>query len=215
MANSLNKYCLYRHTSPIGKVYIGITSLKPERRWGKHGQRYKDNTYFKHAILKYGWDNFKHEVLFTNLSEERAKYLEIELIRHYKALGICYNISAGGDGCSRPTPEEVKRKISISSKGRKSYERDAEWRKNRSKFMKEHPVLTDEIRNKAHINSAKILSKPVLQIQNGLVIATYRSARDASRITGYDYSYIAKCCKGLYKDAYGYTWKYLYVQNKK
>ena len=84
MENALKNFCLYRHTSPIGKVYIGITSINPTARWGLNGQRYKDNTYFKNAILKYGWDNFQHEILFTNLSEEKAKHLEIALIRHYK-----------------------------------------------------------------------------------------------------------------------------------
>lgn len=36
--------------------------------------------------------------LFTNVEEERAKRLEIELIRHYKGLGISYNLTNGGDG---------------------------------------------------------------------------------------------------------------------
>lgn len=27
-----NNYVVYRHTSPSGKVYIGITSKKPEKR---------------------------------------------------------------------------------------------------------------------------------------------------------------------------------------
>lgn len=27
------RYYLYRHTTPSGKVYIGITCQKPENRW--------------------------------------------------------------------------------------------------------------------------------------------------------------------------------------
>ena len=26
----MNNYCVYKHTSPSGKVYVGITKLKPE-----------------------------------------------------------------------------------------------------------------------------------------------------------------------------------------
>lgn len=26
-------YCVYKHTSPNGKVYIGITKKKPNDRW--------------------------------------------------------------------------------------------------------------------------------------------------------------------------------------
>lgn len=29
----VNKWTVYRHTSPSGKVYIGITSQNVERRW--------------------------------------------------------------------------------------------------------------------------------------------------------------------------------------
>lgn len=26
----MNNYCVYKHTSPSGKVYVGITKLKPK-----------------------------------------------------------------------------------------------------------------------------------------------------------------------------------------
>ena len=203
------KWCVYRHKSPSGKVYIGITSLKPSRRWGKNGKNYRDNYYFKHAINKYGWDNFTHEVLFENLSENKAKELEINLIRHYKNLKICYNLSAGGDGNSKKVSEETKLKISKALKGRKSYYRDKVWRQQRSELMKQHPVLTKESIEKAHINSAKKLSKKVIQFDlNNKKIREYNSIREASRETGFDYSYIAKCCKGKYLSVYNFKWKY-------
>lgn len=47
------KWSLYRHTSPSGKVYIGITSMSPKIRWGKNGSGYKKQPYFYNAILKY------------------------------------------------------------------------------------------------------------------------------------------------------------------
>jgi len=28
-------YCVYKHTSPNGKMYIGMTGQNPEKRWGK------------------------------------------------------------------------------------------------------------------------------------------------------------------------------------
>lgn len=34
------KYVVYKHTCPNGKVYIGITSQKPEHRW-KKGKTFK------------------------------------------------------------------------------------------------------------------------------------------------------------------------------
>ena len=98
LSNS-SSWCIYRHTSPSGKVYIGITHHQnPEIRWGNNGCLYSKRTVFYKAIQKYGWSNFKHEVLFKNLSEEKAKKLEVDLIRHYKNLGISYNMTIGGDG---------------------------------------------------------------------------------------------------------------------
>lgn len=35
---------------------------------------------------------------YISREEERAKRLKIELIRHYKGLGISYNLTNGGDG---------------------------------------------------------------------------------------------------------------------
>ncbi len=65
------EYCVYKHTSPNGKVYIGITRQNPIKRW-MNGKGYAHNTHFYNAILKYGWSNFRHEILFTGLTREDA-----------------------------------------------------------------------------------------------------------------------------------------------
>lgn len=51
----MKSYTVYRHTSPSGKVYIGITCRKPEYRWN-HGKGYKeiDQPVLYRAIKKYG-----------------------------------------------------------------------------------------------------------------------------------------------------------------
>ena len=56
-------YCVYMHTSPSGKAYIGITCQTPEYRWGKEGKGYVNCVAFFNAILKYGWDNIGHQIL--------------------------------------------------------------------------------------------------------------------------------------------------------
>ena len=37
------KFCVYRHTSPPGKYYVGITCQKPETRFGVNGENYLYN----------------------------------------------------------------------------------------------------------------------------------------------------------------------------
>ena len=99
------KHFIYTHTSPSGKVYVGQT-VNIKRRWGYNGEHYKnkkkDGSYiqisFARAIDKYGWDNFRHEIILENISKSEADYAEKYLIRWYKIHGISYNITEGGEG---------------------------------------------------------------------------------------------------------------------
>lgn len=117
----MSDYCVYKHTSPNAKVYIGITSKNPLKRW-RNGKGYENNKHFDSAIVKYGWDNFKHEILYTGLSKEEAEQKEIELIANYNSANqkYGYNISTGGkSGRGYKRSEEHKMKVSKSLKGHK------------------------------------------------------------------------------------------------
>lgn len=114
-----NNYCVYKHTSPSNKVYIGITCQEPKKRW-LNGKGYPHNKHFTNAISRYGWENFIHEILFTNLSKEEACQKEIELIAFYKSnqREFGYNHTSGGEsGFYHICSEETKRKISEKQKG--------------------------------------------------------------------------------------------------
>lgn len=105
-------YLVYRHTSPSGKVYIGITGQTASKRW-QNGRGYTKNNqpYFNAAIRKYGWKNFKHEIILENVSESEAKYTERYLIRWYKLHNISYNVTDGGEGMLGHRVESVLKKI--------------------------------------------------------------------------------------------------------
>lgn len=91
-------YCVYKHTVPNGKIYIGITKQKPERRWCG-GKGYRSNPHFNNAIKKYGWENIEHEILLSGLTcSEASEYerLFISLFRsNIKEYG--YNHTSGGE----------------------------------------------------------------------------------------------------------------------
>lgn len=102
-------WCIYKHTSPSGKHYIGYTKQKPEARW-KNGNGYGADTKFGKAIAKYGWDNFSHEILEVNIPTlEEAKQSEINWISFYDSFYNGYNSTFGGDGID---PEKV-RKVAV------------------------------------------------------------------------------------------------------
>ena len=92
-------YIVYKHTNQVNnKVYIGITCRKPHRRWGSRGQNYSSNEFFYNDIKKFGWDNFKHEILIHGLTPEQASMWEIKLIAFYKSNNpkCGYNRDRGG-----------------------------------------------------------------------------------------------------------------------
>ena len=66
----MNNYTIYIHRNKINnKLYIGQTCQTPEKRWD-NGRGYKTSERFYNAIQKYGWNNFEHIILYTNLSLE-------------------------------------------------------------------------------------------------------------------------------------------------
>lgn len=98
-----NDYCVYKHTSPSGKVYIGYTGKNPpSERWRKDGIGYsnKKATIFYKAILKYGWENFTTEILKDNLTLKEALELEKYYIDLYNSTNnsFGYNQTKGGIG---------------------------------------------------------------------------------------------------------------------
>lgn len=139
----LKKYTVYKHVSPSGKVYIGITEGVVEKRW-RAGWGYQYNTHFYNAIQKYGWDNFEHEILFTNLTAEEAAKKEIELIEFYHSddRNKGYNISPGGNIISESSKElirqsrEEKGLNDKQAKRAKEYWNDPKWRESTTKSMR-------------------------------------------------------------------------------
>jgi hypothetical protein len=110
-------YKVYKHTLPkeISKkdndmVYIGITNQEnPWDRWGVHIANYKYNQHFSRAIAKYSWKNFRHEILFDDLTKEEAEQKEIELIAKYNSTNdkFGYNKANGGSSIGKHTEESV------------------------------------------------------------------------------------------------------------
>lgn len=59
-----------------------------------------------------------------------------------------------------------------------------------------------------NVNQSLCCSRPIKQLKDGVVIATYGSIKEASAKTGFDYSGIKKCLNGTYKQTFGFTWEY-------
>lgn len=113
----MKKYCIYKHTSPSGKSYIGQTSDYIIRT-SSHLQGNSTCRLFSNAIKKYGWNNFTHDILIENLSiEEATKYEEFYISEHNTLAPNGYNLTSGGLNYIRS--EETKQLISSSRLGQK------------------------------------------------------------------------------------------------
>lgn len=99
-------YTVYKVTNRVnGKVYIGYTSLNPEKRFNQHRQ-YAFNTNRKgkllySAVAKYGPDAFDFEVIYQSRDMEHALAMETHFITEYRAWvdfpdANGYNLTLGG-----------------------------------------------------------------------------------------------------------------------
>ena len=114
------KYIVYCHENKInGKKYFGITSGNPKYRWN-NGKGYIHNNYFYKAIIKYGWNDFNHIILFNELSKEIVCEIESFLIRKYKTYikEYGYNLTLGGE--LNLHTEETKKKLSDMARNNKN-----------------------------------------------------------------------------------------------
>ena len=229
-------YSVYKHTFPNGKVYIGITRRKPERRWGKDGSGYKETQpIMVNAIKKYGWDNIKHEILYEGLTQEEAEAIEIQLISQYQSNNIDfgYNVENGGNsqgktsestrlklsqiGKGRICSEETKKKISLSQCGENGYwyGTDGYWNgKHHSEETKKK--ISEARKGKQGQTCSEDVKKKISEAQKlkrGKPVRcvetniVYRNQKEASRQTGIDRSDIGKCCNGKKNTAGGYHWE--------
>lgn len=207
-----DNWIVYKHISPSNKVYVGITQIGIQRRWGVEGRGYLNKTNGKYvhplfamAILKYGWDNFQHRIIATNLGESTAKNIEIDMIRFYKNRNLSYNVTDGGDGRLGTTfthTQEAKDKIKL-------HHRKCQTPETIEKLRLINIGRKNSEELKLHFREAH--SKERIAIyqydSNYVLLNEYSSIMDAARSTNIPSGNITNSCKHK-GSAGGYIWRY-------
>jgi len=184
------------HNNINGKRYIGITN-SPKKRWQTNGKKYSNCPRFASALTKYGWGNFTHYFLESDLTLEEASEKEKFYIKKYKTTdgNFGYNIAEGG--CSPPTmsgkrhSEETKAKMREKALGRKISE---------AQRLHHSKVMTGKLVGKLNPKS-----KAVQCVETGEIFETQR---EAATKMGLSQSKISLCCQGKRNHTGGYRWKY-------
>lgn len=76
-------YSVYIHIFPNGKKYVGV-SEDINKRWGNSGLPYVKNIEMYKDILKYGWENIKHEIILVTNDSFKARKLENKIIEIFE-----------------------------------------------------------------------------------------------------------------------------------
>ena len=218
-------YIVYQHKNKInGKIYIGITSRKPEERWGSNGCNYKTSPHFYSAIQKYGWDNFEHNILFTNLTKEQACLKEQELIKEFNSMNREYGYNSTSGGEIFTMNEETKQKISQSMMGNKNglghvcteekKQKISEAQKGR-KFTEEHKQKLSDAAKNRHVPCSEEKKKTLSQnyphkkqVYCEELDMIYESVQECSKQLGIPATNISKLCNGRGKTLKGYHLRY-------
>lgn len=139
------------------KVYVG-QSISVKNRLREHrcglNKNSHSNQYLQKAWNSYGSDAFEFYILDSLDTKEEMNKAEIFYIKWYKDLGLCYNLTFGGES-NIPT-KETRLKLSLSAKNRPPIsEETREKLRNR--------VVSEETKRKiseSNIGNCNHLNKP-------------------------------------------------------
>lgn len=232
MTKMRNDFKVYKHTSPSGKVYIGITCQEVQKRW-KNGKGYDTCLAFARAIKKYGWRNIEHEIVRTDLTKDEACKIERELISQYKSNNpqYGYNITSGGEHYEQGAEAlerlskslkkyykehpEAGARISQSQKGSKHTEsQKRKTSESLKKYIAEHPEALESrgkgkrgthLSEEAKRNLKLINQKKVVCLENGLI---FDSLTEASIFLNVGKSALCLHLKKKTKSCGGYHFEY-------
>lgn len=200
-----------------GFIYLWTNNINGKKYIGSHIGNINDGyigsgVAFNRAIIKYGIDNFKREIIEYVDKKEDVLIREQYYIDLYDAANSkqFYNIkpkAGGGFEFINSIPEIRKNNIDRLK---------TIWKHLPHPKGHSGKVHSEEVKRKISESSKKSAkhrkynrSKPILQFDlYGNYIAKYDSIADAARAVNGNGSNIKYTAEGKFKKAYNYVWKY-------
>lgn len=192
-------YSVYYHQNKINnKLYIGI-SKNVKKRWSSNGVQYKNSKKLYNAIRKYGWDNFYHEIIASNLTKEEAENFERLLISKLDTINNGYNSCEGGG-----LPPVMK------GENNPFFGNHSMSGKNHHFYGKKHTEETKLKMSKNHYDSSgknNPNAKRVLCVETNVIYDCVLYAQNDTKINRNNIT--AACRKDRQKTAGGFHWEYV------
>lgn len=204
---------IYKITNTInGKIYIGQTTKTLEERLKYHKRdSQRLDTFFYRAIKKYGWENFKAEIIDDSANtKEELDALEQYYIKKYNCFdnpNVGYNTQSGGHSF-KMTKEECQRR-SERAKGENNpmYGKPGTWLGK--KFTEEHKKhLSESLSGKPRPSTTGSLNpaaKKIVNITTGEVFGCIKDAAEKYKVS---VESIRKSAKNVDAQCCGCYWKY-------
>ena len=225
----------------IGQTIRGFFERYNEYKSDLNNKSKSNNIYLYNSFVKYGFENFKFEIIDTAKSIDELNEKEIQYIKKYNTTNreFGYNLHEGGR--NSPLSMETREKMSINRKGKP---KDENWIKKaispagseeakkygKPKTEEEKKYLSenspkywqgkkrDEETVKKMSQSKKLAGikppntkKMVMIDSDGNLVKIYESAKDCSFDSGYSYDQIYDRLRGKYENNLNH--KFYYLEN--
>lgn len=188
-----------------GKVYIGQTVRSLNERISEHKRK---GNILHLAINKYGWENFKAQIVFETecfeeLQEEEIRWINVE----NSLVPNGYNIVEGGKGTKGYKHASDTKDIMRNKKqGKYLGENNPFYGKKHSQETLEKMrgrIMSEE--NKSKLKA----SHSTVRVINNTTGETFNSIKEASEKYGILATHITRVCRGKRKNTGGYSFSYI------
>lgn len=204
----VKEVCIYKITSPSGKIYIGQTrNLYLRKIMYKKLHCYKQRKLFA-SITKYTWEAHTLEVI-EYCSIDMLNIKEKYWIKFYDSSNIGMNLTSGGDSYTRS--EETNIKISESKKGSNNpmFGKCGELHHRYGKQASKETIakLVQSHLGKGLGEKNGWFKGYVTAYKDGVFIGRYEGVKATAKALNICSTNISKVILGKRKQASGYTFK--------
>lgn len=182
--------CIMEENIEIWKPVVGYEGL------------YEVSSYGRVRSLNYNHTN-KSKLLKQDLCKNNN--LRVTLYNHTKKRFLVHRVVAEAFIPNPYNKPEIDHINTIRTDNRVENLRWVTHTENMNNPITHTKSINSKLRHTYNMKAVKQFSK------DGAFIQEYKCTREAERATNIDHTVINKCCKGIYKTAGGFIWKYIEV----